>query len=182
MLGANDACLEGASGGQHVPLERYKTNLHAIVAHPALQAHQPHIILVAPPPIDEYGTDDHDRAKGYAEKRRTAEHTLRYSQAALEVAREANLTSIDLARLFLGPSGWAPGDEHLPGSKQRPESPQLKRLFHDGLHFTGAAYTLFFAEIMRTIERVWPEQMPPTLPYLLPEWNREGAWPAPPDA
>ena len=46
-----------------------------------------------------------------------------------------------------------------------------------GLHFTNTAYTLFFEELMRLIQVTWPDQMPEKLPYVLPAWNDEQAWP-----
>lgn len=54
LFGANDACLPGSESGQHIPLETYKGNLRRIIQHPAVQIHQPHLILVTPPPVNEY--------------------------------------------------------------------------------------------------------------------------------
>ena len=47
-----------------------------------------------------------------------------------------------------------------------------------GLHFTNTAYTLFFEELMRTIQKLWPDQMPEQLPFVFPAWNDDKAWPA----
>lgn len=46
-----------------------------------------------------------------------------------------------------------------------------------GLHFTNLAYTVFFQELMKTINKTWPDQMPEKLPYVLPAWNDASAWP-----
>jgi len=45
-----------------------------------------------------------------------------------------------------------------------------------GLHFTGVAYSIFFQEFMRLIQRTWPDQMPARLPFVFPAWNEEEAW------
>ncbi len=56
FYGANDARLEDNEGGvqQHVPLEQYRENLIRIITDPRVKAHNPKIIVMTPPPIDEY--------------------------------------------------------------------------------------------------------------------------------
>lgn len=131
LLGANDACLEGAEGSQHVPLDRYTSNLKAIIGHPDLHAHNARIILVTPPPINEYVTEEADRMKGYG-KRRTAAHTKLYADAAKEVGKQMGVVVLDLFSLYMAQTDWD-GKEPLVGSKDLPMSGQLRLMLHDGL-------------------------------------------------
>ena len=194
FFGANDACLKGAKGSQHVPLEKYEQNLANIISHPKVQAQNPRIIVVTPPPINEYGCEENDRAKGYLEPRRNANHTKQYAEVAKKAALANGAILLDLYTVLMNHAEHQEGDAVLEGSKEKPDNPFLKMLLHDGrrplahrskgcltdstpgLHFTHTAYTLFFQELMRTIHKTWPDQMPSELPFVLPEWNNEQAW------
>jgi lysophospholipase L1-like esterase len=48
LFGANDACLPSSPTRQHVPIEKYRENLQAIINHPSVTAHSPTILLVTP--------------------------------------------------------------------------------------------------------------------------------------
>lgn len=132
FFGANDSCLKGAAGSQHVPLERYKQNLRNIIRHPVLQEHNPRIILVAPPPVNEYTAEENDRGKGYIYPRRKAEHTKLYADAAKDVAKELNVTSLDLWTAFMRHAGYDEKSGKLPGSKEIEQNAFLRMLLHDG--------------------------------------------------
>lgn len=138
FLGANDACLHGAIGSQHVPQDRYKSNLRKIITHPALLPHKPHIIMVTPPPINEYACEENDANKGINEPRRLASTTAEYAQKVRDLAKELkseghDIVLLDLWKVFMEQAGWADGQAQLPGSKKLPENMFLKLLFHDGV-------------------------------------------------
>lgn len=132
FFGANDACLEGAEGSQHVPVERYKQNLIDIINHSAVKAHNPRIILVTPPPMNEYVAEENDRSKGLMDRRRTADHTKMYADAAREVAKEQNVAVLDLWSVLMKHAGWSEGEHPLPGSKKLPRNPFMRMMLHDG--------------------------------------------------
>jgi isoamyl acetate esterase len=131
FYGANDAVLPGQP--QHVPLDEYKENLKTIVQHPLVQAHQPKIVLVVPPPISEYATQESDVLKGINVVQRTAENTKLYADGAIEVANELKIPTINLWEKFMAFADWN-GDLNspLPGSKKIARDTKLEELFCDG--------------------------------------------------
>ena len=51
-------------------------------------------------------------------------------------------------------------------------------LIATGLHFNPAAYQILYEEMMKVIEKTWPDQMPEKLPMVLPAWSDAAAWEA----
>lgn len=131
-FGANDACLKDAPGSQHVPLDRFKQNLIDMVTHPIVKRHNPRIVLVTPPAMNEYAVEENDRIKGYLEPRRKANHTKLYAEAVCEVAKELDVAVLDFWSLLMTQAGWKEGDYPLPGSKELPPNMHLRMLLHDG--------------------------------------------------
>jgi hypothetical protein len=95
FLGANDAVKLEFNARQHVPLSEYVANLRLIVRH--IQAlgsptHPAHILLLAPPPIDEACYQDVFRRQfslTMAEVQdRTYEQSRGYAKACVELAVE----------------------------------------------------------------------------------------------
>jgi len=119
-------------GTQHVPLARYKHNLIAIINHPLVKAQAPRIILVTPPPINQYATEEADRAKGHSQARRTAQHTKSYADAVKEVAAADDVACLDLWTAFMAAAGWDGELANLPGSKEVEVNYFLQNLLHDG--------------------------------------------------
>lgn len=124
-------------GSQHVPQDRYKANLRKLITHPAVAAHKPHVILVTPPPLNEYACEANDRTKGINEPRRFANTTADYAQRVRDLAKELKSEGVDIALLdlwtvMIQQAGWTPGQTPLPGSKELPENVFLKLLLHDG--------------------------------------------------
>lgn len=124
-----------------------------------------------------------DRTKGYhiVSPRRTAENTAAYAQGVREVGKMLNLPVLDLWTRMMEFANWNPtGWEGLPGSRNdawgNEPNPLLAELMIDGLHFKPRAYVILFEEVMKLIERVWPDQSPERLPSVLPAWNDESAW------
>lgn len=170
FLGANDACLPGCD--QHVPLETYKENLRKIIQHPAIQAQDPCLILVTPPPVNEYALEETDAAVGRPSIRRTAEHTKLYADACSEVGRSLGIFVLDLWSWIMTAAGYKPGPyETLPGSKQTARNGYLDRVLSDGLHFDPLGYKVLYEATMTTIERQWPDQVPERIPMVHPPWQ-----------
>ncbi|KAL6717055.1 hypothetical protein ACLMJK_004969 [Lecanora helva] len=132
FFGANDACLPGSSSNQHVPLERFKQNLRDIVKHPSVIAQDPRIILVSPPPVNEYRLEETDLLEGLTDPRRTAEHTKQYADATREVGAELGLHVLDIWSIFMSMTGWKEGQD-LVGSKKVERSKVLDSLLADGM-------------------------------------------------
>lgn len=87
FFGANDISLPETTG-QHVPLHVFEDNLRRLVKHPKIQAHENiKVLLITPPPIDQWGFDWWDEpgrsartaviAQQYAEGVRKVGSTLR---------------------------------------------------------------------------------------------------------
>jgi len=131
FFGANDACLPGSSTDQHVPLDQFKKNLKAIVNHSSVIAQKPRMILITPPPVNEYRLEESDLVKGLTDPRRTAEHTKKYADATREIGAELGVVVFDIWSLFMAKAGWNAG-EPLVGSKKVPRSEILDKLLVDG--------------------------------------------------
>ncbi|KAL8949171.1 MAG: hypothetical protein Q9222_004703 [Ikaeria aurantiellina] len=170
FFGANDACLPDSYSGQHVPLAIYKRNLRDIIQHQTVANHDPHIILVTPPPVDEYAVEIAEAAKGIFKIRGTADHTKLYADACKEVGQHLGLTVLDLWSTFMKAAGYEPG-EPLPGSKKTGKNAVLGRLLSDGLHLNPDAYRILFQSTMDLIKREWPDQAPDTSEYVYPAWR-----------
>ncbi|KAI4118403.1 MAG: hypothetical protein LQ345_001516 [Seirophora villosa] len=169
LFGANDACLPGSESGQHVPLEVYKNNLRRIIRHPSVQAQSPRLILVTPPPVNEYACEESDAAKGIVGTRRTAEHTMAYADACQRVGQDLGVPVIDLWDWCIRIAKYEPGHP-LPGSKRVERNGYLDEVLADGLHLSPAGYRTLLELTMRHIQRVWPDQSPDALAFVYPSW------------
>ncbi|KAI9783603.1 MAG: isoamyl acetate-hydrolyzing esterase [Peltula sp. TS41687] len=167
-FGANDACLSSSS--QHVSLDTFRENLNKILTHPSLEKHHAGIILLTPPPLDQYLRAKNDAEKGLTEPERTAEHTKLYVDVVREEASKLGVTLMDVWTLFQREAGWKEG-EPLIGSKNREQSAVFAELLQDGLHLTPKGYRLVFDELMRVIQENWPDQVPEKLPLVFPVWE-----------
>lgn len=132
FFGANDACWPTPFNNQSVPLPQFTANLIKILTHPSLKKHNTRVILITPPPVNEYMTWANDQIKGYSTPRRTAEHTKEYADAAREVGKDMNVATLDLWTSIMLRAGWKPGDDPLPGSRALAENPVLVELLRDG--------------------------------------------------
>jgi isoamyl acetate esterase len=192
FFGANDACLPGTD--QHVPLARYEDNIREIVGHPCVTAQGPRILLITPPPIDEYSNEITEAAKGYASRQRTAEHTKKYADACRRTGEELGLAVLDLWSSMMGKAGWD-GTGPLPGSKVLPRNPVLEAFLLDGLstrlqkfneliltstgqpglHLSPEGYAFLFEEVMAIMRDRWPDQAPEALGPRFPHWTEAPA-------
>src|SRR4051794_21928769 len=102
-----------------------------IIQHPLVKAHDAKVIVIAPAPICEYKSQEHDREKGMTEIQRLASVTKQYADAATEVAAELNLPCVNLWEIFMEFAGWNGGTPLL-GDKVVSRSDKLGELLHDG--------------------------------------------------
>ncbi|KPI35038.1 GDSL esterase/lipase [Cyphellophora attinorum] len=181
FFGANDACLPGNQ--QHVPVEQYASTIRKIIQYPLIAKGGTHVLLLTPPPIDEWQLDSNG---GFGSSRRAAV-TKVYADAARYLAVEAagpdwtgpNVTLVDVWRLFMLEAGWSDDnatsgtsdEEYLPGDARREKSAALARLLSDGLHFTVEGYELLYREMERVIRTSVPDACPERLPMVFPEWQ-----------
>ncbi|KAF4314343.1 putative gdsl lipase acylhydrolase family protein [Botryosphaeria dothidea] len=175
FFGANDACVEGSSSKQHVCLEQYMENLRTICTHPLVRAHGPRLVIITPPPVNEYKMEVVDIAKGHDGLQRTAEHTKKYANAARKVGEELKIPVLDLWTIFMTRAGWAAG-EPLPGCRGVDRNALIEELMYDGLHLTPQAYKIVIEELLSLIASAYPDQTPEKLPSVLPAWNDGDAW------
>ena len=131
FFGANDACLPGTSTGQHVPIDRYTRNLEELIAHPMIKKQHPRLILVTPPPVDEYTLEESGPGSDNSEIQRTAEHTRKYADACRKVGADLGISVVDLWSIFMTKAGWKHG-QPLTGSKDAERSKTLGTLLSDG--------------------------------------------------
>ncbi|KAK5219055.1 hypothetical protein LTR99_006563 [Exophiala xenobiotica] len=166
FFGANDAVLPGHP--QHVPLHDYTRALRSIISYPPLALHGTKVILITPPPVDEWqlGNDE-----------RTATNTQTYAVACRQLGADLNLPTLDLWTIFMTKAGWREGDGSddgstpLIGSKAAPRSDVLDELLSDGLHFTPKAYQIVFEELVKLIQGKLPDHVPENLPFIFPDWK-----------
>ncbi|KAJ5342258.1 Esterase SGNH hydrolase-type subgroup [Penicillium brevicompactum] len=167
FFGANDACVPGHD--QHVPVDQYKENLKTIIQHPATVAQNPRIILISPPPVNEYQLEAFDAAKDTPHPSRMASFTKLYAAAAQEVAASLNVPVVDLWSAFMQTTSWQEG-QPLIGSRDAPNNETFAGLFTDGLHLSPAGSRIVYDEIMKVIRDNWPDQTPEVLPMVFPSW------------
>lgn len=186
FFGANDACLAGSPSKQGVPIDIYAQNLKDILMQPQVLAHSPRLILITPPPINEYQLEEADRTRGYVEGQRTAKNTRAYAIACKEVGQELGVTVLDLWSVMMSRVGWNEGDK-LVGSKEVPRSGPLESMLSDGdsmaqteavlnvdedpgLHFRPQAYTVLYESLMELIVQKWPDRTPASTPFRFASW------------
>ncbi|KAM0253888.1 hypothetical protein ACHAQJ_007120 [Trichoderma viride] len=175
LLGANDAVIPLETTSQHVPLETYKENLNKIINYPRIRAHNPKILLVTPPPVDEIKLKILDTAEGHASAIRASAISASYAEKAREVAREnPGVILIDLWQAIMGeaismsPEDYQPGGPWL-GSPENGKQGGLDELLPDGLHMGGKGYRVFFDEIKAHIgQRNRPGDR---TDYVMPDWR-----------
>ena len=120
--------LPGQEGSQFVSLDRYKRNLEELIGHDIIREHNPHILLITPPPVIE------DRLDGAGLGSRTAANTKKYVDACKEVVTnsEGRAELVDLWRAIMDEINWINNDGPLPGSKNHPLNYELDVFFSDG--------------------------------------------------
>lgn len=130
--------MPGSATGQHVPLDEYKKNLKAILEHSSVVAQKPRLILLTPPPVNEYQLEEAELVLGFKDPLRSAEHTKKYADAGRQVGAELGVVVLDVWSTFMAKAGWKEG-EQLVGSKKVARNEVLEKLLNDGELFENAA-------------------------------------------
>ncbi|KAK2874963.1 hypothetical protein FQN49_001914 [Arthroderma sp. PD_2] len=168
FFGANDAVLP--PGDQYVPLDKYKQNLRDIIRHRIVRHGGTKIILLTPPPVNEYQLTAFDLSKGVTPLSRMANNTKMYADACREVGESLNVAIADIWFAFMKQAGWEAG-QPIAGSKDIPENSKLAALLSDGLHFTAEGYKAMYDEVLRAIREYYPEEAPERQPVHFPPYQ-----------
>lgn len=160
---------------QHVPKDQYKANLAKILSHPAIKAHNPKILLVTPPPVDEIQCKKSDLTNGWPDVSRYAALSAEYSQIARDVAAETGVVSVDLYQALIDYAvaktpGYDPQGKARLGTFELGESGKLGELLPDGVHLSGEAYKVFFDIVLPHIHPEWAND-PGHKGFLFPDWR-----------
>ncbi|KAI8626880.1 SGNH hydrolase [Xylariaceae sp. FL1651] len=153
LFGANDACLPIATSTQGVPINKYKDNLIKIITHEYIKAHNPKILVVTPPPLDEMQAFLTDLEKGHKEPCRKAAVSAQYSATARQVASEVpGAVLIDLQKAIMEKAismtpDFDPNGPPL-GYSEGGKRGALEQLLPDGLHMSGEAYKVFLGIVI----------------------------------
>ncbi|KAI8983563.1 SGNH hydrolase-type esterase domain-containing protein [Pilobolus umbonatus] len=136
FFGANDAALPFSP--QHVPLERYKSNLKTmidLVKDPQSDHYNPRLrlVLITPPPVNEVDWKKRCEEEGI-KLNRTNESARMYSEAVNAVGKEKGVVVIDI---------WS----HLM-EKVNKENYGLSDFLSDGLHLTKQGYKVSQSKCM----------------------------------
>jgi lysophospholipase L1-like esterase len=165
FFGANDACcsIEEPDIPQ-VSLEVYSKALSSIINYTGFASQGTQIVLISPPPVDEYRLPH---------RRLTAERTAKYASEVRHLAQEYRLPFVDCWTVFLKHAGWS-GDSSsfpLPGDKKAPRNEVLESLLSDGIHLTAKGYELLFHELVQVLSREVPEAVLESLPLVCCKQN-----------
>ncbi|TVY55925.1 Isoamyl acetate-hydrolyzing esterase 1-like protein, partial [Lachnellula suecica] len=179
LLGSNDSCLPSSPTKQHIPLEQYRSNLHAIINHPAIKAHEDAVILlVTPPPVNEVHLEKEDLKMGNGALTRRQEVTKQYVDVARSIAGEYAGKGVELVDLWsaLMDEGkrLTPGFEEsgaLLGTNEKGDSEGLRSLLVDGLHLTGAGYKVFWEQVRPHVGKGWADEPLDNPSWLFPHWS-----------
>ncbi|OTA89634.1 hypothetical protein M434DRAFT_398450 [Hypoxylon sp. CO27-5] len=169
LLGANDACLPIPTNTQGVHIDQYKENLIKIITHDYVKVHNPKILLVTPPPVDEIKLQELDLAVGHKQATRQAAISAAYSETARKVAAEIpGIVLIDLHEAIMDKAISLTADFDASGPPLgHPEGKRgaLEQLLPDGLHMSGEAYKVFF-DIVKPHIGPFPEGQ-----AVFPDWR-----------
>ncbi|KAG9237010.1 SGNH hydrolase-type esterase domain-containing protein [Amylocarpus encephaloides] len=165
LLGSNDSCLPSSPTNQYVPLEEYRANLKTIITHSSIKVHDPLILIVTPPPINEVHLEVQDRENGHGDLTRLQENSFRYAEAVRGLAKEFHHEKLRLVDLWGAIIKEArkvtSGDEAaMPGSKATGDNTSLRMILEDGLHLTGIGYEIFLNEVLSAMGGTWIDHDP----------------------
>ncbi len=123
FFGDNDSVLPGQI--QHVPVKEYRKNLQEMASRIACAGAW--LVLVTPPPIDDKRI-----------KSRTMEHTEKYAQACIEVARDMNVPVVDLFHKLQEEKDWR------------------KTCLLDCMHLSAAGMNCLYEELAKLLDQMCP--------------------------
>ncbi|KAJ7582837.1 hypothetical protein C8J56DRAFT_894617 [Mycena floridula] len=157
-FGANDACIKPSP--QHVPLEKFTSNLREIVSlikSPSSPYHSPltKILLITPPPVNtlQRGADLQSRTPPMALDR-LFDITKAYAEAVKQVADAEKVAVVDIWTIL-----W-----EAAGKKEE----DLSQYLNDGLHLNKEGYQIMYDVLLETIQTNYPDLDPEALPQVFP--------------
>ncbi|KAH8591798.1 GDSL Lipase/Acylhydrolase family protein-like protein [Bisporella sp. PMI_857] len=177
LFGANDACLPDCPTKQHIPLSEYRENLKKIITHPSVKAHNPTILLVTPPIVNEVHLGVEDKKKGFPEVSRRNDFTSQYATTVREIVAEVaspKLQLIDLWNALQNISAAASANDDDPQKfprNQSGDSEVLRNLLVDGLHLTGDGYKIFLGGILPLVGPTWAQEPLEEPSWVFPYWT-----------
>lgn len=136
-----------------MPLEQYIRCLEQMISHPLVRAQRTKLLLLTPPPVNQYQLDMSDWAKVDATKR-TAENTKRYADACRELGNRLGAPVVDIWSAFMKAAGWSEG-EPLAGSINAPENKKLEALLSDGKDSVRSFVLVFCAALLANFKPVY---------------------------
>eukprot|EP00397_Hematodinium_sp_SG-2012_P031553 GEMP01033510.1.p1 GENE.GEMP01033510.1~~GEMP01033510.1.p1 ORF type:complete len:226 (+),score=32.86 GEMP01033510.1:707-1384(+) len=144
---------------QHVALAEFKAHLHAIVRHiRGSSGPDARIILLTPPPVCHRQRLEFQRVRfpdsPSGQLERTNDNAEKYAKACVDVARESNVSVVNLWELMM--EAAKASDVGQEESMQQDAEP-WGRYLSDGLHLSHAGNTFVFSKLLETVERDWPE-------------------------
>jgi len=148
MMGSNDS-TNSSNKLQHVPLERYKTNLSQIIDGliEFCQGRE-RIILISPARIFDSKWSE-IAGKKNEECTHSDELVRSYAQASIDIAREKKIDSLDLNGLM------------------QDYGPNYDELLDDGLHFSSNGGQFLFDNLVPLFDR----KIGNTLKFEFPHWK-----------
>ncbi|RFU29176.1 hypothetical protein B7463_g7175, partial [Scytalidium lignicola] len=172
LFGANDAALPDTTG-QHVPLQTYAKNIRSLLTHPSVTAHNPIILLVTPPPVDETRLEAEDLKKGHPRLTRQLKVTEKYANVIRQIAAEFpdKVFLIDLWSSLMDEASKLTLSSKEAGAGVLPEKRTnigLESLLEDGLHLTGAGYKVFFDTVVPFIGGAWKRESQEVPSWVFP--------------
>ncbi|KAL6937542.1 hypothetical protein ACO0RG_004053 [Hanseniaspora osmophila] len=153
FFGSND-CILG--GNQVVPLEEYIENTEKLVA--MLKAQNIKPILITPAVYDHEKWNMLKKEEVAAGFVRTLDRFALYANSLVDLGSKLNVPVVNLNAAFMKYAV-----EKLDGRWQE--------LLCDGLHFSGHGSYVMYNELLKTIEKSYPEHHPKNVPYRLPNWR-----------
>ncbi|KAJ2480733.1 isoamyl acetate-hydrolyzing esterase [Coemansia sp. RSA 2131] len=159
--GANDARLPSKTDSS--TLEQYQSNLHAIISllrDPASEHYslKTRILIITPPPIGELMIQSYTPTFA-ADPFVFNNRTRLFAEMAKQVAREANVPSIDLYSEIEN----RVREEQATGTWFSRYDGYDNYLV-DGVHLNNKGNMLLYNLILTTFKAVWPEMLPKSLP------------------
>jgi lysophospholipase L1-like esterase len=149
--------------------------MNAIINHPGIKAHNPKILLVTPPPVNEVHLEAEDFKRGHPALTRHQSNTEQYVKVVRELAEEykdKGVVLVDLwAAMMREAARLTPGHVEggaLLGSREKGDSEGLRKLLVDGIHLTGAGYKVFLNEVLPNVGKEWADEDPNDPSWIFP--------------
>ncbi|KAI7897612.1 SGNH hydrolase-type esterase domain-containing protein [Cokeromyces recurvatus] len=160
FFGANDAALPMSP--QHVPLDRFESNLLAmidLVRSPASRFYNPtlRLILITPPPINEVQWKKRCEEQGDV-LNRTNEAASRYAECVRQVGQRADVVVADIWTRIMKKTAEGEGRD-------------LSEFMLDGLHLNRNGYQELYDLLLEIIANNFKDIHPDQLGYELAYWR-----------